>query len=72
MGRLVLLLLTMLYVVGYIAFRQTHIEVWEKDKASYVIFPEGTIGRGLYLAWRPMSYAVQRLTGVGAHIGPHR
>jgi hypothetical protein len=70
--RSLLLLLLVVYAASYVAFRQTHVEVWEKDKASYVIFPEGDVGKALYLAWRPMSYVDQRLTGVGAHIGPHR
>ena len=69
--RRLLLLALVLYVAGYVAFRQTHVETWEKDNASYVIFPEGDVGRALYYAWRPLSYAAQRLTGVGAHIGPH-
>lgn len=69
--RRLLLLALVLYVAGYVAFRQTHVETWEKDNASYVIFPEGDVGRALYYAWRPLSYADQRLTGVGAHIGPH-
>lgn len=69
--RRLLLLALVLYVAGYAAFRQTHVETWEKDNASYVIFPEGDVGRALYYAWRPLSYADQRLTGVGAHIGPH-
>lgn len=67
-----LLMLLVLYVGSYIGFRQTHIEVWDKDKASYVLFPETDFGRALYYGWRPLSYADQRLTGVGAHIGAHR
>ncbi len=69
--RRLLLLALVLYVAGYAAFRQTHVETWEKDNASYVIFPEGDFGRALYYGWRPLSYVDHRLTGVGAHIGPH-
>lgn len=67
-----LLVLFVLYAASYVVFRQTHIEVWEKDKASYVIFADDQIGKAMYYAWRPMSYADAKLTGVGAHIGPHR
>ncbi len=67
-----LLFLALLYTGGYIAFRQTHTETWDKDKASYVIFPENDAGRALYYAWLPMSYVDGQLTGTGAHIGPHR
>ncbi|MEQ1672195.1 MAG: hypothetical protein ABL893_15175 [Hyphomicrobium sp.] len=67
-----LVLLFLIYVGGYIGFRQSFSEVWEKDKASYVIFPEGDVGHALYYLWRPMSYIDGQLTGRGAHIGPHR
>ena len=53
-------------------FRQTHVEVWAKDKRAYVIFPDSGLGRALYLGWRPLSYADGAITGTGAHIGPHR
>ena len=66
-----LLFLALLYVGGYPAFRQTHTEFWDKDKASNVIFPEGDVGRALYYGWRPMSYLDGQLTATGAHIGPH-
>jgi hypothetical protein len=64
-------LLLVLYVGGYITFRNTFFEIWDKDKAAYVVFPTGPVGLALYYFWRPLSYADTRLTGVGAHIGPH-
>ena len=66
-----LMIAILLYVGGYIAFRQTHVEVWERDKLAYVIFAEG-YGRPLYYAWRPLSYLDAAMTGMRHHIGPHR
>jgi hypothetical protein len=66
------IILLILYVGGYYAFRQAFTETWDKDKASYVMFPKGPVGLGLYYLWRPLSYLDQRMTGTGAHIGPHQ
>lgn len=33
-------LLTLFYVLGYSWFRHTHVEVWEYNGRSYVIFPQ--------------------------------
>ena len=63
------LVLLVLYVGGYVAFRQTHIEVWEKDNNAYVIFPPGL--RVLYYVWRPLTYLDGGLTGMRFHVGPH-
>ncbi len=65
-------ILAIIYVATYRAFRQTHIEVWEKDKAAYVIFPQGALGTSLYYLWRPLSYADGTTSGMRFHIGPHR
>jgi hypothetical protein len=64
-------LLLVLYVGGYLAFRQTNTQVWERDKQSYIIFPQGN-GVAFYYLWRPLSYLDNALTGTRAHIGPHR
>lgn len=56
------------YLVGYFAFRQTHIEVWQNDSRAYVIFP----GSALYYLWRPLTYIDGALTGMQFHIGPHQ
>ena len=61
----------LLYVGAYVAFRQSHTEVWERDKRAYVLFPE-SYGRPLYYAWRPLAYLDAALTGMQHHIGPHR
>lgn len=66
------LLLLILYVGGYLAFRQTFAQVWEKDQAAYVMFPAGPVGLALYYMWRPLSYTDGKLTGIGTHIGPHQ
>jgi hypothetical protein len=66
-----ILVVLLLYVGGYIAFRQTHAEVWDRDKRAYVIFPE-SYGRPLYYAWRPLAYLDAAITGMQHHIGPHR
>lgn len=58
-----------LYISSYIIIRQTHIEIWEKDKNAYVIFPETKI---LYYMYRPMSLIDEKITGMRFHIGPHQ
>ena len=58
-----------LYLFSYIFVRQTHMEVWEKDKNEYVIFPENKI---LYYMYRPLSVIDGKLTGIRFHIGPHQ
>ena len=67
----ILVLALLLYVGGYAAFRQSHAEVWDRDRQTYVIYPE-TYGRPLYYLWRPLSYLDTALTGMQHHIGPHR
>ena len=65
-----LMLALIIYVLGYVAFRQTHMEVWEKDKHAYVIFPPNA--PILYYVWRPLTYIDGSVTGMRFHIGPHR
>lgn len=60
------------YAGSYLLFRQSNIEVWDRDKRPYVIFPTGGLGSALYYAWRPLSYVDGAMTGMGFHIGPHR
>jgi hypothetical protein len=67
--RLVILALA-LYVGAYIIFRQTHIEVWERDKQAYVIFPDG-YGVALHYLWRALLYVDAAVTTMRFHIGPH-
>ena len=69
-GRVLVIALAF-YVGAYVGFRQTHIEVWERDKQAYVIFPEG-YGATLYYLWRPLTYVDGALTRMRFHIGPHR
>lgn len=69
--RRVLIALIVIWIVGYIVFRQVRTEVWTKDNHAYVIFPTGNVGLALYYLWRPLSYADGALTGKRFHIGPH-
>jgi hypothetical protein len=64
----VILLLT--YVGAYAIYRQTHIEVWEKDGKPYVIFPRDSVVA--YYLFRPLTYADGAITGMGFHVGPHQ
>ena len=61
----------LLYAGAYVAFRQSHSEIWDHDKRTYVIYPE-TYGLPLYYLWRPLSYLDTAITGMQHHIGPHR
>lgn len=70
--RRLLLAILVIYGGSYLAFRSMHTQVWDEDRATYVIFPESGPGQALYYLWRPLSYLDQRLTGTGSHIGPHR
>ena len=63
------ILLFSLYFLGYIWLRQTHSEIWEKDRKIYVIFPEDKI---LYYLFRPLSFIDNKTTGIDSHIGQHR
>jgi hypothetical protein len=56
------------YVLAYAGYRQAHAERWSQDGRTYVLFGS----RASYLAFRPLSYLDQALTGTGAHLGPHR
>jgi len=68
---LVLFLALFIVVCGsYIWFRQTHIEIWNKDNRPYVIFPKGNMA--IYYIFRPLSYVDGKITGMGFHIGPHQ
>ena len=57
------------YISSYIFIRQTHIEIWEKDKNAYVIFPQDKI---LYYMYRPISLIDGKITGMRFHIGQHQ
>lgn len=64
-----ILVLFLIYFSGYLFIRQTHVEIWEKDKIEYVIFPQDKI---LYYMYRPVSLIDGRLTGMRFHTGPHQ
>ena len=66
---LVSIIIILLYFLSYIIFRQTHIEIWEKDEQAYVIFPENKI---VYYIFRPATYLDEKLTDMKFHIGQHR
>ncbi len=58
-----------IYCLGYIFLRQTRQEIWERDGKTYVIFPEDKI---LYYLYRPLSMIDEKITGIRFHIGQHR
>jgi hypothetical protein len=66
-----LIAVLLIYAGSYLLFRQSHTEVWDRDKRAYVIFPAGP-GSALYYAWRPLSYIDGAVSGMRFHIGPHR
>jgi hypothetical protein len=68
----ILIAVLVVYAGSYLMFRQSNIEVWDRNKQAYVIFPTGGPGSALYYAWRPLSYLDGAITGMGFHIGPHR
>jgi hypothetical protein len=59
-----------LYLASYVAFRQTHVEIWANDGRPYVIVPAGR--SALYYFYRPAMYVDGLTTGMRFHIGPHR
>ena len=65
-----ILVVALFYVFSYVWFRQTRIEVWEKDGNAYVIFPDDKVY--LYYLYRPLSYVDGAATGMKFHIGQHR
>lgn len=60
----------LVYISSYIYFRQTNIEVWDKDNHAYVIFPKSA--PYLYYMWRPLTYVDAAIFGMRFHIGPHQ
>jgi hypothetical protein len=66
-----ILIIAAIYAGSYLWFRQTHTQVWQRDRQAYVIFPEAG-GRALYYLWRPLSTIDGAATGMRFHIGPHR
>jgi hypothetical protein len=65
----VFIIIVVLYLVGYALFRQTHIQVWNKNGEPYVVFPKGN--PVIYYFFRPLSYIDGAVTGMDFHIGPH-
>lgn len=65
-----LAVLLLICVGSCVAFRQTHIEDWQKDKQTYVIFPAST--PAIYYLWRPLTHLDGTVTGMRFHIGPHQ
>lgn len=62
------LLLAAVYIGGYLFVRNSYAEVWERDGATNVLFPNAFVN---YL-YRPASYLDAKLTGMRFHIGPHQ
>ena len=66
---LVFIIIVVLYLVSYALFRQTHIQVWNKNGEPYVVFPKGNTA--VYYFFRPLSYIDGAVTGMDFHIGLH-
>ena len=64
---LIILILVLLYIISYVWFRQTHIEVYAINEREYVIFPNSTV----YYFYRPLSFLDDKVTDMRFHIGPH-
>lgn len=62
------LLVVVVYCGAYLGYRYTHLETWDRDGRTYLIFGSSTA----YYIFRPASYTDALVTGVGIHIGPHR
>jgi len=65
-----LVIIFSIYGAGYMWFRNAHIQVWEKDRQAYVIFPADKVF--VYYLFRPLTYIDGSVTGMRFHIGPHR
>ena len=67
----VVLFLLLAYLVSYMGFRSTHMEMREEREKnlSYVIFPKEHTW--LYYFYRPVMYIDGAITGMRFHIGPH-
>jgi len=65
-----LMLLMALYLVSYGVFRFTHMEKWDYNGETYVIFPENQ--SLIYYFYRPATLVDGQLTNMRFHIGPHR
>jgi len=68
MKRIILAVLV-LYVGAYAVFRTVNAAPYPFFGKTYVIYPHDQ--RWLYVLFRPMAYADDWLTGMGAYIGPH-
>ncbi len=64
------IVLACVYLVAYIQFRQTHIQVWERDGMAYVIFPEDR--EVFYYIFSPLTFIDSVITGMRFQVGPHQ
>lgn len=64
------IIMAFVYVLSYGIFRQSNVEIWEKDNNAYVIFPADKVY--LYYFFRPISYLDGIITGMRFHIGAHQ
>jgi len=67
---LVAIIAFVLYIGSYLAYRASHIEVWERNEQPYVIFPVNS--PVVYYVYRPLTYLDEVLTGMRFHLGPHQ
>ncbi len=69
-GFIMAMILGVAYIGSYVNFRNHHIEIWEQDNQTYVIFPKNNVI--IYYMYRPLTYIDAKLTGMRFHIGSHR
>src|SRR5712692_11928958 len=56
------------YVGGYLVYRAKHVQVWQVDDRTYVMFGS----RAAWYLFRPVSRLDAAATGMRFHLGPHR
>ncbi len=60
--------LVALYIGGYLVYRAKHVQVWQVDDRTYVMFGSGAA----WYLFRPVSRLDAAATGMRFHLGPHR
>ena len=63
-------ILSLVYIVSYVIFRNSNIETWDKNGKDYVIFPKSQTW--IYYLYRPATYMDSKLTKMRFHIGQHQ
>jgi hypothetical protein len=56
------------YVISYLIFRNTNIEIWEKDAGEWINFNKNNVW--IYYFYQPLIYIDSNLTSLGIYIEP--